>query len=61
MKTTWPEPEIVTRNGKPVSVIILRCSIWCSRGAAAASRPEPILWPAAIPGAEYDNLINRLF
>jgi hypothetical protein len=22
VKTTWPEPEIVTRNGKPVSVII---------------------------------------
>lgn len=22
MKTTWPEPEIVTRNGKAVSVII---------------------------------------
>lgn len=22
MKTTWPEPEIVTREGKPVSVII---------------------------------------
>ncbi len=22
MKATWPEPEIVTRNGKPVSVII---------------------------------------
>jgi PHD/YefM family antitoxin component YafN of YafNO toxin-antitoxin module len=22
MKATWPEPEIVTRKGKPVSVII---------------------------------------
>jgi PHD/YefM family antitoxin component YafN of YafNO toxin-antitoxin module len=22
VKTTWPKPEIVTRNGKPVSVII---------------------------------------
>jgi hypothetical protein len=22
MKGTWPEPEIVTRNGKPLSVII---------------------------------------
>jgi hypothetical protein len=22
VKTTWPEPEIVTRNGKPLSVIV---------------------------------------